>query len=433
VGSACHDARPARRPLSPGARLGLCGLLLTLLLAPPAPAQQAPNPGQLKQLEAELERSRAQQAELAKAAEQSARELADLKRKLVETGRAVQGAETDLDEIEETVRALADQEAVQKAALEKRRGEVAALLGTLLTLSRTPPEAMLARREAPGDLVRGALLLRGVLPRLDEQAKDLAGQLSSLGALRQQLVRQRAAAARAQGDLSARRAQLEALVAEREKRLEANQAERQRVAARAQGLTREAKDLAALLERVEAERRRQEEERARQAAAERERQAQEAERRRAEQAAQEAQIAALPPAERTGRRMPVAGRIGTRFGEKDSLGIAARGLSIRTRNGATVTSPFAGTVAFAGPFRGYGQILIIDHGDGYHSLLAGFGRIDAAVGREVVAGEPVGTMGEGDAAPDGSAGSPSLYFELRRNGQPVDPLRGLASSGKGRG
>jgi septal ring factor EnvC (AmiA/AmiB activator) len=83
---------------------------------------------------------------------------------------------------------------------------------------------------------------------------------------------------------------------------------------------------------------------------------------------------------------------------------------------------------FAGPFRGYGLILIVEHPNGYHSLIAGLGRIDTKVGQRVLAGEPLGVMG---TPPDGN---PDLYFELRRNGQPINPQRGLpASDGKGQG
>ncbi|MBL0930093.1 MAG: peptidoglycan DD-metalloendopeptidase family protein [Alphaproteobacteria bacterium] len=78
-------------------------------------------------------------------------------------------------------------------------------------------------------------------------------------------------------------------------------------------------------------------------------------------------------------------------------------------------APFDGTVAFAGPFRGYGLILILEHSGGYHSVLAQLGRIDAVVGQAVTAGEPVGRAGASEQ------GTPVLYLELRRNGQPVDP------------
>ncbi|WP_155903398.1 murein hydrolase activator EnvC family protein, partial [Azospirillum brasilense] len=128
----------------------------------------------------------------------------------------------------------------------------------------------------------------------------------------------------------------------------------------------------------------------------------------------------------TGERLPVGGRVTVRYGEADRYGATSRGVTIQARAGSTVVSPQAGTIVFAGPFRGYGQILIVEHSHGYHSLIAGFGRIDTAVGRRVATGEPIGLMP--------ADGSPDLYFELRRHGQPINPQRGFgAPEGKGQG
>ncbi len=129
--------------------------------------------------------------------------------------------------------------------------------------------------------------------------------------------------------------------------------------------------------------------------------------------------------------MPGTGEVVRHFGEGEAAG-TAKGLSIRTRPGAQIVAPADGTVMFAGPFKGYGQILIIDHGGGYHSLLAGIGRIAGAVGQRVVAGEPVGTMASaaasvGGTTGTGSDGATSLYLELRRQGQPVNPLPFMAA------
>ena len=93
-----------------------------------------------------------------------------------------------------------------------------------------------------------------------------------------------------------------------------------------------------------------------------------------------------------------------------------RRLEIEARPGAQVIAPFGGAVVFADKFRGYGRLLIIDHGEGYHSLLAGFARIDVRVGQKVVAGEPVGAMKRSRKI------NPVLYVELRRKGQPINPL-----------
>ena len=132
------------------------------------------------------------------------------------------------------------------------------------------------------------------------------------------------------------------------------------------------------------------------------------------------------PDSRESLRMPVSGDVVTRYGEKierASGTTPAKGIVIKTRHGARVVAPYDGKVAYAGPFKSYGRILIIEHGDRYHSLLAGLDRIDAIVGQWVLAGEPVGVM---SAAP---ARIPELYMELRRTGRPINPLPWLAQTG----
>jgi len=129
-----------------------------------------------------------------------------------------------------------------------------------------------------------------------------------------------------------------------------------------------------------------------------------------------------------GLRLPAAGQVVLTYGAIDRFGTTSRGLHIASEPGTPVVAPLAGTIKFAGRFRNYGQILIVEHSNGYHSLIAGLGRIDTAVGRLVSAGEPIGVVA------DPADGVPDLYFELRRNGQPINPRRGIpALDGKGQG
>jgi len=120
---------------------------------------------------------------------------------------------------------------------------------------------------------------------------------------------------------------------------------------------------------------------------------------------------------------PVKGNVIKKFGELTETGITSKGIMIATRANAQVISPYDGTVLFAGPFRGYGQLIIIEHGDGYHTLLAGIGRLDTSVGQSLLAGEPVGIMV--------AETKPTLYIELRKNGQPINPAGWLAQGNKG--
>ena len=123
--------------------------------------------------------------------------------------------------------------------------------------------------------------------------------------------------------------------------------------------------------------------------------------------------------------LPAAGAILKAFGSPDGLGGSERGVSLATPARATVSAPADGAVLFAGPYRSYGQLLIIDAGGGYYVLLAGMDRINVGSGEFVLAGEPIGVMGDGSArmATSAAVGAarPVLYIELRKDGTAIDP------------
>ncbi len=111
-------------------------------------------------------------------------------------------------------------------------------------------------------------------------------------------------------------------------------------------------------------------------------------------------------------RLPVVGVIITGMGEVGPSGVRARGLTISTQPGAQVIAPADGRIAFAGPYKGFGQIVIIDHGGGWASLVTDLARISARVGEPVSQGEPLGAAA--------MTANPTVTVELRRQGRPVD-------------
>jgi septal ring factor EnvC (AmiA/AmiB activator) len=129
---------------------------------------------------------------------------------------------------------------------------------------------------------------------------------------------------------------------------------------------------------------------------------------------------------------PVNGTTLKEFGESDGLGAKTQGVSLSTRQGAQVNSPADGWVVYAGPFRSYGQLLIINAGGGYHILLAGMERIDVQLGQFVLAGEPVAVMATQRLASAGAmdigSAQPVLYIEFRKDGNSIDPAPWWASS-----
>jgi murein hydrolase activator len=122
-------------------------------------------------------------------------------------------------------------------------------------------------------------------------------------------------------------------------------------------------------------------------------------------------VAGAAQSARFSYRLPVAGTIVTGLGEISDNGVRARGLTIAARDGALVVAPAAGRVAFAGPFRGFGQIVIIDHGSGWTSLITSLAALDARVGDNVPEGGPIGRAGDD---------RPTVTIELRRGNRPVD-------------
>ncbi|GAA4248892.1 murein hydrolase activator EnvC family protein [Azospirillum formosense] len=433
-------------------------LTATLLVVSTAAAAQTESPGQtLKRVEQDLQTDKALQRQLDRQSQTLQKELDELRDRLVGLADQERAQEDELAHLEESLTALETQERSQAEKLEGERQQIAALLAALQRVARIPPEAALARPDGPVDTLRSALLLRDTVPALRARADALAQALTRLAETRETLQAQRGRTYAARLTLIDRQKEIGQLVARREELSRQTDEERQQVAQRTARLTGQAADLRQLMDRIEAERRaaaamaakreaeRLEAERrlaeqraAEQKAAEQklaeqkaaeQRQAEQklAEQRSSEQRARaETETARAAPGAPVGERLPVGGRVTVRYGEADRYGATSRGVTIQARSGSTVVSPQAGTIVFAGPFRGYGQILIVEHSHGYHSLIAGFGRIDTAVGRRVATGEPIGLMP--------ADGSPDLYFELRRHGQPINPQRGFgAPEGKGQG
>lgn len=406
------------------------------------------------------------------------RALAEVRAALVTVAENSQRLETELAELETRLASLEAQEQSRTQRLQNDRGRIGELLGALERMARLPPEALLLHPEHAPDTARGAMLLSAAIPALQMRASALATDIQTLTDTRARLVVQREQVTVARALLAQNQQELTALLGKRELLARRTDSERTQIVQRMARLGQQSADLRQLMDRVEGERRAEENARAR---VEAERQV--AERRgggtpptaptapaptapgipavpgtKPGTGVTAASVVPPPPTSPTvapgplspaiapvattsagklpvepaaragGFRPPTSGRISVRFGEIDRFGATSRGITFVTRSGATVVSPLPGTIQFAGPFRGYGQILIVDHGNGYHSLLAGLGRIDGSVGQTVSAGEPIGVL----AAP--ADGSPELYFEVRRNGQPVNPQRAFGGQdGKGQG
>ncbi len=393
-------------------RLTLGAALLALLATPLAAQSQAPPPAtsRLSEVERQAQAERERAAQAAKEAETARREVDRLRSELIGAARQVQTGETALARLERRKQEIDELAAERTKTLNERRGQMASLLGALERLANRPPEALLAQPGAPDDTVRAGLLLRSIIPRIEAAAAELRTQLEDLASLREEAERNATQLRGATASLQGERQRLEALLNEKARAEQERRREAQEGAKQAEKLAAQARDLRELIEKLDADRKQREE----------------AARRNRDQAAA---VTVPPPppghlalafSSTKGKLpLPARGTIRAKFGDADSQGQPGRGIVVETRQRAAVVAPHDGQVVYAGEFRGYGLVLILEHGEGYHFLLAGLSRIDCAAGQWVLAGEPVGVMG--------SAGAPSqrLYIELRRQGHPIDPLSWL--------
>lgn len=402
--------------LSPFARaMALAALLISLAIKQTQAQTAAPNPQQkLREIQNELRESEARRRELEQEAQKLAAELKTLSARSVEAARRVQRQEQAVTTIESRITDLKRREAQLGGDLAKRRKELALTLDTLAYLGRQKGEAMIFAPRPAFDTVRASQTVAALVPEIESRARKLKSDLEALDQVRTELQAEQAALEKGLADLESDRLRLKSLQEETDAARRATLAERAEEARRATALAREARDIQALIRKLAEE----EERRRAEARARAERARTDAERR----ALAERQTPDQFTLKEGSAALPAQGRIVTRYNERDENGAAVKGLRIATRERAQVVAPAEGRVAFAGPFKGYGLLLIIAHGGGYHSLLSGFGQLDAKVGQWVTAGEPVGRM------VGGSNAQPVLYVELRQRGEPVNPLPWLASA-----
>lgn len=395
----------------------------------------------LNETEQQLQSSRAKEQGLTQDIATLAEERAKLNSGLIEAGNRVQASEAKLSETEAKLAQLTDQVNVIKSSITERKETIYKMLLAMQRMGRTPPPALVTRRDDALAVVRSAMLLADVFPELKYQADNLSHELEGLVSIESNIREQRDAEKRDRDRLVSEQQRLDGLLEEKKTKLAQGEVElaqvKQSAADQAQAVT----DLNELIDRLDAQIAKVEvAQYDAEVAAE-----------KALRAREQDQALATPPNESVVEikpdttkvafaspdrlkpampfeaakgtlRLPAAGRRIKRFGDPENAGGTARGISLQTRPEARITAPSDGWVVYAGEFRSYGQLLIINAGGGYHVLLAGMSRIDVSLGQFVLAGEPIAVM-RSSGAPSQSDDSsrPVLYVEFRKDGRPIDP------------
>ncbi len=396
----------------------------------------------LSETEQQLQSSRAREQGLTQDLAAWAKEQARLSVELIEAGKKVQASEAKLTETETELAALTEQVNVIQSSIAERRAVIVKMLSAMQRMGRTPPPALVTRRDDALAVVRSAMLLADVFPELKYQADNLSRELEGLVALESGIREQRDQEKREADHLAAERGRLDRLLAEKKTNLVQGEADLVQTKQAQTDLAAEATTLNELVERLDAQIAKVEiaqyagEMAAERALREHHEQlvmARPANENVVELKPESTKLAFASPsrmkpltpfdAAKGTLRLPTQGKHLKRFGDADATGRTLKGISLQTRGEARITAPADGWVVYAGEFRSYGQLLIINMGGGYHVLLAGMSRIDVSLGQFVLAGEPVAEMGNSAASSQGGEDNsrPVLYVEFRKDGRPIDP------------
>lgn len=369
-------------------------LILALLVGHPAmPTLAEEAPQRMDALSDEIKDRRAKQKRLQSEAAQLKAQQVALRKRAIALARDLQNIDADRDRLEARLSELAVIENRLDEDMQRDRAALSQLLAGLQAMQTQPAPAFAVHADDALDAVQGALVMTAVVPTMQARAGDLRDRLTELAAIRRRMDKQSADLLTAEQDAATARADLHLALEEKAKAEKVARAAAAREAQAIAKLVREARNLRDLASKL----------RARQKAA--------------------------PPVPQSGPfgkarglvPLPVAGTVVSRFGENNANGVNQRGLSIAARPGAQITAPFDAQVLYSGPFRQYGEIVILSLAGGYQMILAGLTGTQAYVGQDLLAGEPVGVLPSEREIGASSVGRSQLYMELRYKGEPIDP------------
>jgi len=359
--------------------------LSALLLAAPVLAQSTRE--QIEQLQNQRRDKTVERDDLRAEAATAAREALTLQARLGERGRAQAGDEGRQTVEKARFETLNGQEQALALRMAANRAQFSRLLGALQLYRRDPPPALLVSPRSANDAARAAILMRAMAPELTRRTEALRAEAETFNRVRRQTALAHETLFTTESQMADRRAEIERLIAEKTALKARLDADAQAADAQAQALGERIARLGGLVQELSP---------------------------RVAPASGPATTAELG-----GLRAPVRGVLIHRFGEARASGGRSEGLTWRAPASSAVAAPASGRVDYAGPLKGWGQVVVITVGGDWRVVLAGLDHISVEAGRSVAAGDAVGAMGP-------AAGRDlELYMELRKDGQPVAPSRRL--------
>jgi len=372
-------------------------------------AVSAPSKEDLEKVEDTYKKYSQEHRKLEERANSLSKELKSVSLQMVKTAKKVQDYEENISLMEKALKKLQRNIEEEEKKLNLSNDNMSEILAALQNLAWKPTEALLAQPLPPVDTVRSAIILRETVPYIEDKVESIRIDIEDITKKKKAVQKQFKKIASNKRQMEKEHYNMKLLVRKKSKIRNKIELQSKNYKKRATMLAHQAKDLRELFAKLEKVRKEKEAERKKQLEAESRKTASKLGR-KPKHAKKESQFSKA----KGKLSLPARGEIVVKYGQKELKGVSSKGLKIATRSKAQVVSPYDGEISFAGPFRGYGNLIIIEHGEGYHTLLAGLGNFDCEVGQELLAGEPVGQMPENS--------KPRLYVELRRDSHPINPI-----------
>ena len=402
----------------------LLALFLLLLLPWGTPADAAPlgmkkasvSAAEVAKAEAAAKKASEERKKLEAQAQKLKNELSGVNQKMIATANKIQNGEDEVHKQQEELELLQKH---LKESEEKFNTEHSMLIETLAALQNLalrPSEAILAQPLSPVEVMRSSILLRSSVHSLKERAEHIRVGIEDINAQRAEIAKRLQDLERENQQLAQQHDEMKKLSKQKSEMFSQLSSQSKEAKQRAENLANQAGSLRDLLDKLEKQKELQ-----RKQLAEKERLAR-------QRAADDlrAERNAPPPSNVKGfgsakgrLSRPARGSIVTQFKQEMSKGVESNGIDIKTASNAQVIAPYDGTVIFSGPFKNFANLVIIDHGEGYTSLLSGLGEANAEVGQTLLAGEPVGTMPSGNNI--------KLHMEIRKDNHPLNPSDWLST------
>ncbi len=368
-------------------------LLMVLLLCSAVSAEAGDARKKLQEVEAALQEKKAAAEQASRAAGSSSTDVKLIQEQLRQAAKDESEQQSAYDALTAEMEELRGKATTAKTALQESAQRQTGALGMMLRLAQLPAAAWWLYDGISLDQERRMLLLRGAAQGLGAQAEKLRQAIAAVDTLQKQLEAKQTEVVAAKAKLQERVGLLNTMIAERQKMAREHRAAFSNLQQEVTKLASAASDLRGLLDKMAAR-----------------------PQPKPSKPGAGAESEARDAGEDEASLMPVSGRIARTFGSKDTYGITSRGLTLSAKAGTRIVAPMGGKAVFVGPFKGYGTIVILQHTGGLHSLLAGFGKVDLELGQKILAGEPIGQVAAGK-----NGGLGEIYFELRRNGEPINP------------